>query len=262
MSIDYGIKGRKALITGGTHGIGLAIADALAGQGCHVAICSRSQDRRETAKQRLMSCGVDVLTIAMDVLEPAGVERVTEEIDRAWGGVDILINNVGGGGRWGSDNIEETPLSVWQEVYQKNAGAAAAFVRWAIPGMRRAKWGRVVAVASIYGKQGGGRPWFTAAKAAQIAAMKSLAMTPYLARDGITFNTVAPGSIMIPDTGWAAERDRDPAAFHARVEREYPLGRLGTPEEVAAVVLFLCSRQASLVNGACVTIDGGESAAF
>jgi 3-oxoacyl-[acyl-carrier protein] reductase len=262
MAIDYELDGRRALVTGGSHGIGLAIALALAQQRCHVAICSRSVERLGEAYRMLTRLGIDVLTIVADVLDPAAIETVTSETERAWGGVDILVNNVGGGGRWGSACIEETPLSVWHEVHQKNAGAAAAFVRWAIPSMRRKKWGRVVSIASIFGKQGGGRPWFTATKAAQIAAMKSLAMTPYLARDGITFNSVAPGSIMIPDTGWAAERDRDPAAFAERLNREFPLGRLGTPEEVAAVVLFLCSQQASLVNGACIVVDGGESDAF
>jgi 3-oxoacyl-[acyl-carrier protein] reductase len=262
MAVDYQLAGLRALITGGSHGIGLAIADALARQGSHVAICSRSHERLAEAKRQLDQHGVDVLAIAADVLKAESIASVTDAVDRAWGGVDILVNNVGGGGRWGSEVIEETPLSVWEEVHQKNAGAAAAFTRWAIPAMRRKKWGRVIAIASIYGKQGGGRPWFTAAKAAQIAAMKSLAMTPYLARDGITFNTVAPGSIMIPDTGWAAEQARDPAAFAARMQAEFPLGRLGSPEEVAAVVLFLCSRQASLINGACIVADGGESGAF
>jgi 3-oxoacyl-[acyl-carrier protein] reductase len=262
MSIDYKLSGRRALVTGGSHGIGLAIAQSLAREGCRIAICSRSAKRLAAAKKQLDAFSVEVMTVAADVLEPAQIDAVTRQIDKAWGGVDILINNVGGGGRWGKENIEETPLSVWQEVYQKNAGAAAAFTRWAIPHMRSKKWGRIVAIASIYGRQGGGRPWFAAAKAAQIATMKSLAMTSYLVRDGLTFNTVAPGSIMIPDTGWAAERDRDPAAFAVRLDREFPLGRLGTPEEVAAVVTFLCSQQASLINGACIVADGGESDAF
>jgi 3-oxoacyl-[acyl-carrier protein] reductase len=262
MTVDYGLAGKHALVTGGSHGIGLAIAEALAGQACHVALCSRSETLLTEAKTRLMPTGVDILTIAGDVLKPSDIDRVTHTIDSAWGGIDVLINNVGGGGRWGSAWIEDTAAEVWDQVYQKNAGAAAAFTRWAIPGMRRRRWGRVVAVASIYGREGGGRPWFTAAKAAQIATMKTLAMTPYLARDGLTFNSVAPGSIMIPDTGWAAEQDRDPVAFQRRMEQDFPLGRLGTAEEVAAVVLFLCSRHASLVNGACITADGGESSAF
>ena len=262
MSVDYGLAGKHALVSGGSHGIGQAIAVALAGQGCHVAICSRSESRLSATKKILSSSGIDALTIAGDVLDPSSITEITDTIDRAWGGIDVLINNVGGGGRWGSAIVEETDIEVWNQVYQKNAGVAAAFTRWAIPEMRRRRWGRVVAVASIYGRQGGGRPWFTAAKSAQIATMKTLAMTPYLARDGITFNSVAPGSIMIPETGWADERDRDPAAFQTRMNQEFPLGRLGTPDEVAATVLFLCSRQASLVNGACITADGGESAAF
>jgi 3-oxoacyl-[acyl-carrier protein] reductase len=100
------------------------------------------------------------------------------------------------------------------------------------------------------------------AKSAEIALMKSLARTPYLTRSGITFNTVAPGAIGIPDTGWAQAEAADPEGFHARLDRDFPLGRLGTPEEVAGAIVFLCSQGASLINGACVAVDGGESAAF
>ena len=92
--------------------------------------------------------------------------------------------------------------------------------------------------------------------------MKTLAKTPDLVRDGITFNSVVPGSIMIPDTGWAREAEANPVEFEATLERDYPMGRLGIPEEVAAVVAFLCSSRAVLVNGAAVSVDGGESASF
>jgi 3-oxoacyl-[acyl-carrier protein] reductase len=262
MAIDYDLRGKRALVTGGSHGIGFAIAHALAREGCHISICSRTLDRLNKAAVDLRKTGSEVLTFQADVLFSDQINQVTGAIDRAWGGIDILINNVGGGGRWGKSVVEQTPFSVWQDVYQKNAGASAAFLSWAIPAMRQRKWGRVVAIASIHGRQGGGRPWFTAAKAAQIATMKSLAMMPYLVRDGITFNTIAPGPIMIPDTGWSEERDRDPQSFAARVDAEFRLGRLGTPEEVAAVALFLCSMQASLINGACIAVDGGESSAL
>lgn len=118
-------------------------------------------------------------------------------------------------------------------------------------------------VTSIYGgKEGGGRPWFTMAKAAETGLMKSLSATPYLVREGITFNSVAPGGIYIAGTGFEDEKRRDPAAFERMIDEEYPLGRLGTPEEVAAAVVFLCSRQASLVNGANITVDGGQSRSF
>ena len=159
---------------------------------------------------------------------------------------DILINNVGGGGRWGSESIENTSHDVWEQVYQKNAGAAVDLTMWAIPHMRARKWGRVVTITSILGgKDGNGRPWFSMAKAAQTALMKSLATQSYLARDGITFNSVAPGLIDVGKPGLGNE--------------ELPLGRMGTPEEVANVVAFLCSDGASLVNGANIVVDGGQS---
>jgi 3-oxoacyl-[acyl-carrier protein] reductase len=151
-------------------------------------------------------------------------------------------------------------MKVWGEVYEKNAMAAVRFTRRALPHMRRAHWGRVVTITSIYGgKDGDGRPWFTMAKAAETALMKSLATMPDLARDGITFNSVAPGGIEIPGTGFEDEKKRDPKAFQAMLDRDYPLGRLGTVDEVAALVAFLCSTPASLINGANITVDGGQS---
>ena len=261
--MDYGLRGKRALVTGGSHGIGLAVAKALVVESCHVAICSRSSERLAAAELMLRVPGVEIRALQVDVLDSAQIAAATDAIDEVWqGGVDILVNNVGGGGRWGTPSIEETPISVWESVYRKNAGAAVAFTRWAISGMRRRRWGRVVTIASIYGREGGGRPWYTMAKAAEIGMMKALATTPYLVHDGITFNTVAPGSIMIADTGSDEHRESDPAAFSDQLDYAFPLGRLGTPEEVAAAVLFLCSTQASLVNGACMVVDGGESASF
>jgi 3-oxoacyl-[acyl-carrier protein] reductase len=100
------------------------------------------------------------------------------------------------------------------------------------------------------------------AKSAEISLMKTLAMNPALARDGITFNSVAPGAIMIPDTGWEKEQKQDPQKFEKLVASQFPLGRLGTPEEIANVVVFLCSQKASLVNGASIAVDGAESRSF
>lgn len=253
--MNLGIEGRAALVTGGSHGIGLATAKLLVEEGCKVAICARKERRlREAAES------IGAHPIVCDALKPADVAGAVIATIRRFDGLHILVNNVGGGGRWGEASIEATPDAVWSDVYAKNAGAAAHFTQLAIPAMRREKWGRVVTVASIHGKEGGGRPWFTMAKAAEIALMKSLARTPYLVRDGITFNTVAPGRIAIPGTG--SDTDAAAPGFAEEVDRELPLGRLGTAEEVAAVVAFLCSEAARYVNGACVVVDGGESRAF
>lgn len=260
--MELGIGGRYVLVTGGSHGIGLATASALADEGCNVAICARNEDRVAQAVCDLKARGVEALGITADVLIPADIERVMQTLIESWGTIHILVNNVGGGGRWGSPIVEETPEEVWIDVYNKNAMAAVRFTRLAIPYMRKQKWGRVVTIASIYGREGGGRPWFNMAKSAEISLMKTLAMNPGLARDGITFNTVAPGAIMIPDTGWEEEMRKNPEEFEKMVNTEFPLGRLGTPEEVANVVVFVCSEKAGLLNGACIVVDGGQSRSF
>jgi 3-oxoacyl-[acyl-carrier protein] reductase len=257
--MDLCIKGKYALVTGGSHGIGLAIARALAMEGCNVAICARNQERISQTLMELQKIGVEAIGVQADVLQPSNIEIVMKTVICNWGAIHILVNNVGGGGRWGSDSVEDTPEQVWVDVYNKNAMATVRFTRLAIPLMRKQKWGRVVTIASIYGREGGGRPWFNMSKSAEISLMKTLAMNPVLARDGITFNTVAPGNIMT--RGWIEEMKKDLSGFKKMVEI-LPLGRLGGSEEVASMVVFLCSEKASLVNGACIVVDGGESRSF
>lgn len=260
--INYGIKNKIALITGGSRGIGLSIAESLAKQGAHIIICSRLKENLENACKTLKKHNVEVLAIEVDVLSKDAADFIFNELKKKWDGVDILINNVGGGGRWGNERIEITKDSVWSEVFQKNALIAALLTSKLIPHMIKKKWGRVITISSIYGKEGGGRPWFAMAKSAEVALMKSLSLTNYLVRSGITFNTVAPGGIYLKGTGFEKELNKNPIKFKKMIEDEYPLGRMGTPEEVANVVTFLCSEQASLVNGSQITVDGGQTKSF
>ncbi len=257
--MDLKIKGKYALVTGGSHGIGRAIALALADEGCNVAICARDKDRIENTATELKAKGVDVLGITADVMLKSDIDNVLKAIINKWGTIHILINNVGGGGRWGSEIVEETKEEVWLEVYNKNAMAAIRFTTLAIPFMRKQKWGRVVTITSIFGREGGGRPWFSMAKSAETSLMKALALKHYLSRDGITFNSVAPGAIMIPDTGWEREYKENRKEVEEFINRELPLGRFGTPEEVANVVVFICSEKAGLVNGTSISVDGSQS---
>ena len=216
----------RALVTGGTRGIGAACVEALRMAGHEVIAVSRHS------------------AIHFDALDRETYMPCLAQV----GPVDILINNVGGGGRWGAD-IATTDPQIWDEVYTKNAVAARDFTRLALPHMLRRGWGRVVTITSI----GNDRPWFNMAKAAQRAMIETLAGRPEFASNGITFNCVAPGRIATP----GKDGDVTPATL-----RDYPLGRLGTPEEVAAVVAFLCSNAATLVNGARIAVDGGQSHSY
>ncbi len=257
--MDLGLAGKYALVTGGSHGIGLSTALALADEGCNVAICARNKEKLKKAADLIAAKGVRAIQMAADALIKEDIDGVMDAVVKEWGTLHILINNVGGGGRWGSEDIGQTSEQVWVEVYNKNALAAVRFTMRVLPFMVNQKWGRVVTVTSILGIEGGGRPWFNMAKAAQTALMKNLAMRSDLVRKGITFNSIAPGAIMIPDTGWDAQRKKDPEGFDRLMDEKYPLGRLGTPDEVAKVIVFVCSEQASFLNGASIPVDGAES---
>ena len=118
--MDLNLKGKRALITGGSHGIGRNIAYTLATEGCDIAICARGQENIDETVERLISIGIDAFGVSADVLDKDGVDKVLHGVKKRWGGVDILVNNVGGGGRWGSEIFEDTPEDVWIDVYNKN----------------------------------------------------------------------------------------------------------------------------------------------
>lgn len=258
--MDLGLNGKFALVTGGSHGIGRSIALALADEGCNVAICARNKQRLEKVVEEIELKGVNTIGICADTTDALGIEYVIETTNKLWGRLHILINNVGGGGSWGNTDIEYNSEDVWREVYNNNAMAMVRFTMLVLPIMRKEKWGRVVTISSIYGYEaGGGHPWYNMAKAAQISFMKNLSIDRKFVRGGITFNTVAPGFIMIPDTGLYRKLEEDPVEFNKFISDNCPLGRLGSPEEVASMVTFLCSDNARLVNGALIAIDGGQS---
>ena len=257
------LKGKNAVITGGSHGIGLATAKMLASEGCNIAILSRSEERLQDAKKEILSVGnIECLTIQTDVLIRKQIEESFDKIAERWNNIHILVNNVGGGGRWGIDDFEKNPDNVWDEVFYKNCTAAMLYTRFAIPFMKKQNWGRIITVTSNLGRQAGGRPWFNIAKTSQTTLMKNLSKDRKLVRHNITFNSVAPGCIMIPDTGWELEKNKNPEAFKKNIDENFPLGRLGKPEEVAYVITMLCSDMSGLINGAAIAVDGGESYAF
>ena len=254
--MDYGLKGKTAFISGGSHGIGLAIARSLSAEGCNLILSARDENKLKNAKHELESCGVLCDIIGGDVIQESDVSNIINFV-LSLGGIDILINNVGGGGRWGTDDILNTPISVWRDVLEKNLWAAIKFTIAFLPIMVQKQWGRVISITSIYGIEAGSRPWFNIAKSSEMVLMKNLSIKKEFVRKGITFNSVAPGDIMIPDTGW----DETQKKLDSLLD-QYPMGKIGTPEDVSSIVVFLCSNMASYINGASISVDGGQSHAF
>ncbi len=256
--MDLGLRGKVAIVTGSTRGLGFASAKALLAEGCHVTVCARGQEGIAHAVSELRSIVPDsasrLLALQADVSTEKGVSDVIMRTVETFGGIDILVNNVGlarGG------TIVDTTDSDWQEAFDQTLFPAVRASRQAIPHMWQRGGGAIVMIASIYGRESGGRMTYNAVKAAEISLAKSMAQQ--LARDNIRVNSVAPGSILFPGGSWDRRQKDDPAGIAEFVKRELPFGRFGRPEEVGAVVAFLCSPRASWISGASVPVDGCQS---
>lgn len=246
--MDFGIEGRVALVTGATRGIGLGIAQALAHEGVRVSIVARTEADVERVARELEGFG-----IAADVTTEEGSRRSVEETEHKLGPVDILVNNYGAraGTSWQDTRPEE-----FEAAFRGNVTVSVRMTQLVLPGMIERGWGRVVVITSVWGREAGGAPAYNAAKAAETSLVKSLSRD--VASKGVTVNGVAPGSILWEGGGWHRRKEADPDGIAEFVRREMPLGRFGTVEEVADVVAFVCSRQASLLNGANIAVDGAQ----
>jgi 3-oxoacyl-[acyl-carrier protein] reductase len=254
--MDLGLSGKAAIVTGSSRGLGLASARAFVQEGCRVCITARGREGLDQAAAELRSAASSdaVLAVEADLSTAEGAERTVDAAVKAFGGLDILVNNVGlarGG------ELLDTPDEVWQEALDQTLYPAVRMSRLAVPHLRRREGGSIVMIASIWGRESGGRMTYNAVKAAEISLSKSLAQQ--LAKDGIRVNSVAPGSILFPGGSWYKRQQADPDGIAEFVRRELPFGRFGRAEEVAAVVAFLASPRASWISGACVPVDGCQS---
>jgi 3-oxoacyl-[acyl-carrier protein] reductase len=258
--MDLGLRDKVAIVTGASRGLGLASARSLAAEGCRVCVCARTESRlRDAARDIAAVAGGEerVLAVAADVSTAAGIGNVVDRTVAAFGGIDVLVNNVGlaqGGG------LLDTEDASWQEAIDQTLMPAVRASRLSVPHMKARGGGVIIMVASIFGREAGGRMTYNAVKAAEISLARSLAQQ--LAPDNIRVLSVSPGSILFEGGSWWKRQRDNPEAIADFVRRELPFGRFGRPEEVGDVVAFLASPKASWIAGTSVVVDGSQSRSF
>ena len=252
--MDLGLKGKVAMVSGASRGLGRAMALGFAVEGCRLSLCARGKEGIDRVAQEVQKMGAEVTALAGDVTNEADARRWVEETQKRFGRVDIVINNVGGSRPGGNLSASRED---WQSGFALNFFSALDVCRLVVPLMSSQKSGCVINIASVYGREWGGPMTYNAAKAAMISLSKEMARE--LAPQGIRVNSVAPGSILFPGGSWEKRQQDNPEGIAAFVKAELPFGRFGKPEEVADVVVFLASDRAQWVSGACITVDGCQS---
>ena len=196
--MDLGIQGKVALVTGGSRGLGKVAALSLAREGVNVAICGRTQSTLDGTVAEIEALGVSGQGIVADVTNPEAMPALNQAVVDGLGPIDILVNNAGGSRA--REPIADLPLEDFRAAFDLNLFGGYQLMREAIPHMRQQQWGRIINIASIYGREYGGNLSYMAAKSALISATKHAAIS--LVTDGVLVNSIAPGSISHPEGSW------------------------------------------------------------
>lgn len=258
--MDLGLKGKVAVITGGSKGIGLAVAEGLAREGVQLLLIAREEERLRKVSSRIAAeFKVQVKGVRADVTRAEDIESLGQAAEKEYGGVDILINNAGTGSE---EKIMEAPDAKWQSYWDLHVMAAVRMTRVIVPFMRRRGGGVIVNNASICAKQPlYYEPIYNVTKAALVMFSKCLANE--LIQDNIRVNTINPGLILTPDwhktAGILGKKEGiTPEEYLDRIAKQNaPIGRFASPEELASFFVFLCSPRASYCVGSTYYVDGG-----
>jgi len=248
--MDLGLAGKRAIVLGGSRGIGFYVAQELRAEGAAVAICARDQGGVTSAVAQL---GGDTFGQSVDLAERAATREFVEQAVDKLGGVDILIHNASG---FGVSNTEED----WDRSFAVDVMAGVRAVDAALPALRASGSGSIVFIGSMASKYHFGRPPspYGAAKAAMRTYANELAQS--YGKDGVRANVVSPGAVWFEGGSWDQRKQENPK-FYAAVEKGIPLGRLGTGEEIARIVVFTASPAGLWLNATHLAADGGQVAA-
>jgi 3-oxoacyl-[acyl-carrier protein] reductase len=254
--MDLRLTGKVALVTGSSRGIGLATAKAFAAEGCRLMLSARSVEHLAAAEAGLRTSGAEVAAYLADVSNADEAAGLIHAAVTTFGGIDILVNNVGGGG--GGARIADSTDDDWRGALERNLIQTVRMMRLALPHMKGRPGASVINVASISGwsAQLAMSGQYGAAKAALIFDTErwALEFVPH----GVRVNTVSPGSILVGGNGWDRYRLANPDYYADYVRHGFPMGRLGTAEEVADVIVFTASPRAHWINGRNIAVDGLE----
>lgn len=257
--MDLGIAGKVALVCGSSAGLGRAIADALAAEGCRVAVNGRDEERLNHAVTLLAQrYETEIAGFRADVSVPSEASDLVDQVRQRFGSVDILVCNAGGPP---AAPFESTPAEGWQAALDLNLLSAVHLCRASVPIMRERRWGRIICLTSVAARQPiAGLILSTTARAGVLGFAKCL--SDELAAEGITVNAVCPGYMRtdrVTDlvAQRAAQTQRPTHQILAGYVADIPAGRMGEPEELAAAVAFLASQRAAYITGAVLQVDGG-----
>ncbi len=259
--MDLGLRGRACVITGASAGIGRRTALMLAGEGAALVLSARSPDALDETADACRQAGAEAEALAIDVTEPDAGERLLDACQQRFGRIDALVNNAGTSRARG---LEELTDAEWQEQWELHVMAPMRLMRALAPAMAERGWGRIVNVSSSSGKRPGQRNIaYSVTKAAELSLSRAFA--DHYASRGVLINSITPGPVstqlwlgrggLADQVAEAQGKTRDEVL--AAVAAGIPLGRLGTEEEMAAVIAFLCSELVSYVSGAAWSVDGG-----
>ena len=263
--MDLGLENRVVLVTGASKGIGKAIALAFAREGSRVVICARGKAALEKVATETADMGAQVLALPCDVTDRAQVDHVMNAVSKKFNQLDVLVNNAGGAGKFAS--FSELTDQDWRQAWDFNLMSMVWFTRAALPLMRKGRGGRIINISSTSGRQpGANAPHYAAAKAAMINLNKYLSNA--LAQEKILVNCICPGPVWSASWEGTAQETAEKLGIsyeeavkrvRAGDEPKIPLQRLGEPEEVAALAVFLASDRAGFLTGACIQVDGGKT---